>query len=150
MRNRKAIIIIILVIVSALFLYLGIMHFRKPSVVIEITSNFYNEMKNENFPDALKLLYRKDNSPFDDDLIIDSYQRNKLSSFKINNIKKLDNKIYEVTVTAKLDDGEKTSTTNYVIEVNGINYLVLNKIDIPSDIYTFPDGEVPIILTPTK
>lgn len=100
-----------------------------------LVHQYYAAMSEGRYDEGLSLLYRKENTMFDDDFLIEGYSNHETLSYKVLNVKELAEDVYAVTSHVEAEGVEPSDVENYVIYMEGQPYFVIHRTDIPEDMY---------------
>lgn len=100
-----------------------------------LVHQYYAAMSEGRYDEGLFLLYRKENTMFDDDFLINGYSNHETLSYKVLDVKELAEDVYAVTSHIEAVGVEPSDVENYVIYMEGQPYFVIHRTDIPEDMY---------------
>lgn len=100
-----------------------------------LVHQYYAAMSEGRYDEGLSLLYRKENTMFDDDFLINGYSNHETHSYKVLDVKELAEDVYAVTSHIEAVGVESSDVENYVIYMDGQPYFVIHRTDIPEDMY---------------
>lgn len=100
-----------------------------------LVHQYYEAMSEGRYEEGLALLYRKENTMFDDDFLIDGYSNHETLSHAVLDITELAEDVYAVTSRVEAVGVEPSDVENYVIYMEGQPYFVIHRTDIPEDMY---------------
>lgn len=107
-------------------------------IVTELAQNYYSCMLKKDYRTGLGYLYRKENTLFTDDFLIQGYKDTPLLEYEILDVKKLADNVYGINSIAELDDGNgQQEVTNYAIYKDDEWKFVIHWSDVPEDMYDF-------------
>ena len=100
-----------------------------------LVHQYYAAMSEGRYDEGLSLLYRKENTMFEDDFLINGYSNHETLSYKVLDVKELAEDVYAVTSHIEAVGVESSDVENYVIYMDGQPYFVIHRTDIPEDMY---------------
>ena len=100
-----------------------------------LVRRYYDAMSEGRYEEGLSLLYRKENTMFDDDFLIEGYSNHETLSYKVLDVKELAEDVYAVTSHVEAEGVEPSDVENYVIYMEERPYFVIHRTDIPEDMY---------------
>ena len=100
-----------------------------------LVCRYYDAMSEGRYEEGLSLLYRKENTMFDDDFLIEGYSNHETLSYKVLDVKELAEDVYAVTSHVEAEGVEPSDVENYVIYMEERPYFVIHRTDIPEDMY---------------
>lgn len=103
--------------------------------IISLVNRYYDAMSEGRYEEGLSLLYRKENTMFDDDFLIEGYSNHETLSHEVLDVTELAEDVYAVTSHVEAVGTEPSDVENYVIYMEGQPYFVIHRTDIPEDMY---------------
>ena len=137
--------IIVLIFILGFTLFLSSQN-HIPKEAEQIVLTYWDMNQKEDYEECMKLLYFKPEHLNIKLATRDAFPNCKLLSYSIIKYKKINNKLYEITVAISTKIAKETENiTNYVAKIGEEWKYINNSREVPNDIYKFVNSDEQLI-----
>lgn len=137
-RRKMVIITIMSLIILGLLVTLSVNVLPAPKEVKELADTYFQNIVEKKEDESLKLVYMKEDNKSFLKLIGISMKEDTLYAYKVKNIKRMNDKLYEIETFMNSQKYGEHQVKNYIAYIEGSWHFVINKRDVPENLYIFP------------
>lgn len=134
-------VIVLAVLVIAISIFMVTQNKAKQPI-LELAERYWTLLENGKYNDAIKMLYFKPECEHYRQLTLDTYPKQRVTDFKITNITKVNDRLYEIDMELDIFGWKKKEiTTNYVAYIDQAWAYILNCEDVPDSIHKYDNDD---------